>query len=55
MSTKFLVCGGGILGLGRGGGGAGGQTRVDLATLAFSPCFTGVLGPVNGINLIKTL
>ena len=33
----------------------GGQTRVDLATLAFSPCFTGFFGPVSGVNLIKTL
>ena len=35
--------------------GVGGQTRVDLATLALSPCFTGLFGPVNGVNLIKTL
>ena len=33
----------------------GGQTRVDLATLAFFPCFTGFFGPVNDVNLIKTL
>ena len=33
----------------------GGQTRVDLATLACFPCFIGFGGPVNGVNLIKTL
>ena len=33
----------------------GGQTRVDLATLAFFPCFIGFFGPANGVNLIKTL
>ena len=33
----------------------GGQTRVDLATLAFFPCFIGFWGPINGVNLIKTL
>ena len=33
----------------------GGQTRVDLATLAFFPCFIGFFGPVNGVNLVKTL
>ena len=33
----------------------GGQTRVDLATLAFFPSFIGFFGPVNGVNLIKTL
>ena len=33
----------------------GGQTRVDLATLAFFPCFVGVFGLVNDVNLIKTL
>ena len=38
-----------------GGGGVGGQTRVDLATLVFFPCFIGFFGPVNDVNLIKTL
>ena len=33
----------------------GGQTRVDLATLAFFPCFVGFFGPVNDVDLIKTL
>ena len=37
------------------GGGVGGQTRVDLATLAFFPCFIGFFGPVKGVNLIKAL
>ena len=32
----------------------GGQTRVDLAILAFFPCFVGFFGPVNDVNLIKT-
>ena len=36
-------------------GRVGGQTRVDLATLAFFPCFVGFFGPVNDVNLIKTL
>ena len=34
MPIKFLLF--------WGGGGVGGQTRVDLATLAFFPCFVGL-------------
>ena len=30
-----------------------GQTRVDLANLAFFPCFVGFFGPVNDVNLFK--
>ena len=37
-----------VLGVGSMGGAVGGQTRVDLATLVFFPCFIGFFGPLKG-------